>query len=176
MLAGGQKVDDALGDIVEQVAQRAAPFALVDGADILFPPAGVVAIGRSLQFFGHRLGMREGHAGDAELHQRGLPFVERHGILAAQGFEIHVLIELEEIPFVSLTAFEELAPQGQKEAIRPVVVGHGLDVFVVCVGQAEIAARGHAVVDGGDQHRPALQTADVDRCFLSAAGGPLLRH
>ena len=176
MLASGQKVDDTFGDVVEQIAQRAAPFPCVDGAGVLLLPPRVLGIGRGLQFFGHRLGMREGHPGDAELHQRLLPLVEGHGVFAAQGFEIHALIELEEISFVSLTAFEKLASQGQEEAVCPMVVGHGLDVFVVCVGQAEIAARGHAVVDGGDQLCPALQIVDAYRCFRSTSGRPLLRH
>ena len=91
MLASGEVIDDALGNFAEQVAQRPGVAHPVDFAGVVLGQARIVGrVGRGLflrrtglYLLGDGVGVGQRHAGDPQLDEGGLAFVEGVGVVAA---------------------------------------------------------------------------------------------
>ena len=87
VLASGEVINDALGNLAEQVAQRPGVAHSVDFAGVVLGQARVVGrVGRGLflrrpglYLLGDRVGVGQRHAGDPQLDEGGFAFVEGVG-------------------------------------------------------------------------------------------------
>ena len=91
VLASGEVIDDALGNLVKQIAECPGVAHPVDFAGVVLCQARIVCrVGRwlflhrtGLQLLGDGVGVGQRHAGDPQLDEGSLAFVKGVGVVAA---------------------------------------------------------------------------------------------
>ena len=107
------------------------------------------------------------------MYEGGLAGIESVGFLPAQGVEIDLLVQLQEILFAACPPFKKLGANLQIAAVGLVVGGNGAGVAGVGLLQPAVATRRDPLVDMPDQLGAFAELRRIENGPVSIAGRPI---